>query len=224
MAAGGTPAVRTAAGGDARATSEVLVPGETTRANMLRSDTELVESVLKGMHDRYSELVRRYKSLVTTYCYSRVGQRETAEDLAQETFVRGFQALDHLKKPSAFSGWLLSIAHNVCIDYLRNKSRTVPLETYGQKDSQGQILLENTKDQGVVEKMAHEEMRDRILAAINSLGEEYRVTLVLRHVNGLSCEEISDTLNVSLGTVTSRLSRAHRLLRDKLARYVEPER
>jgi len=191
---------------------------------MLASDTELVESVLKGAHERYSELVRRYKSLVTTYCYSRVGQRETAEDLAQETFVRGFQALDHLKKPSAFSGWLLSIAHNVCIDHLRNKSRTVPLETYGDKDSQGQILLENKKDEGVMAKMSGDEMKEKILAAINSLTEEYRVTLVLRHVNGLSCEEIAENLNVSLGTVTSRLSRAHKLLRDKLQKFVEPDR
>ncbi|HEY3323790.1 MAG TPA: sigma-70 family RNA polymerase sigma factor [Planctomycetota bacterium] len=201
------------------------MPGETsTSTNMLRSDSELVEAVLRGVHERYSELVRRYKSLVTTYCYSRVSQRETAEDLAQETFVRGFQSLINLKKPSAFSGWLLSIAHNVCIDYLRNKSRTVPLEVHGVKDSQGEIILENTKETGVVEKMAHDEMHDRILGAINSLGEEYRVTLVLRHVNGLSCEEIAETLNVSLGTVTSRLSRAHRLLRDKLQRFVEPDK
>jgi RNA polymerase sigma-70 factor, ECF subfamily len=198
--------------------------GETTRANMLATDAELVESVLKGAHERYSELVRRYKSLVTQYCYSRVSQRETAEDLAQETFVRGFQALDHLKKASAFSGWLLSIAHNVCIDYLRNKSRTVPLESYGPKDSQGQILLESKNDTPVMDKMANEEMRDRILGAINSLGEEYRVTLVLRHVNGLSCEEIAENLNVSLGTVTSRLSRAHKLLREKLTKYVDESR
>jgi len=191
---------------------------------MAATDAELVESVLKGGHERYSELVRRYKSLVTSYCYSRVGQRETAEDLAQETFVRGFQALDHLKKPSAFSGWLLSIAHNVCIDHLRNKSRTVPLETYGDKDSQGQILLENKKDAGVMDKLSGEELREKILTAINSLTEEYRVTLVLRHVNGLSCEEIAENLNVSLGTVTSRLSRAHKLLRDKLQKFVEPDR
>lgn len=202
-----------------------MAAGEmTTRTAMLRSDSELVEAVLRGTHERYSELVRRYKSLVTTYCYSRVAQRETSEDLAQETFVRGFQSLSHLKNPSAFSGWLLSIAHNVCIDYLRNKSRTVPLEVHGMKDSQGEIILESTKDQGAMERMATEEMRDRILNAINSLGEEYRVTLVLRHVNGLSCEEIAETLNVSLGTVTSRLSRAHKLLRDKLARFVEPEK
>src|SRR4051794_328133 len=111
--------------------------GETsTSANMLRSDTELVESVLTGKHERYSELVRRYKSLVTTYCYSRVSQRETAEGLAQETFVRGFQSLNHLKKPSAFSGWLPSIAHNGCIDSLRTKSSPVRLEVHGVKDSQ----------------------------------------------------------------------------------------
>jgi len=199
------------------------MPGElTTRSSMLRPDSELVEAVLKGAHERYGELVRRYKSLVTTYCYSRVPQRETAEDLAQETFVRGFQALSHLKKASAFSGWLLSIAHNVCIDHLRNKSRTVPLEVHAVKDSHGEILLENTRERGVMEKMADEEMRMHILAAIDSLGDEYRVTLILRHINGLSCEEIAETLNLSLGTVTSRLSRAHRLLREKLAKYVEP--
>lgn len=200
------------------------MPSETTRANMLRSDAELVEAVLKGTHTSYNELVRRYKSLVTTYCYSRVGQRETAEDLAQETFVRGFTALEHLKKASAFHGWLLSIAHNVCIDYLRNKSRTVPLEVFGVKDSQGEILLENKKDIGVMEKMAGDEMHDKILAAINSMPEEYRVTLILRHVNEYSCEEIADALNISLGTVTSRLSRAHKILRDKLGKYIDPDK
>lgn len=200
------------------------MPGETTRANMLRPDGELVETVRLGMHERYSELVRRYKSLVTSYCYSRVGQRETAEDLAQEVFVRGFQALANLKKPSAFSGWLLSIAHNVCIDFLRNKSRTVPLEVHGEKDSQGEIILENKNALGAEDAMSGDETKSKILAAIDSLGEEYRVTLVLRHVNGLSCEEIAETLGVSLGTVTSRLSRAHKLLRDKLQKLMEPEK
>ncbi|HLX63415.1 MAG TPA: RNA polymerase sigma factor [Planctomycetota bacterium] len=199
------------------------MPGETTRANMLRSDAELVESVSLGLHERYNELVRRYKSLVTTYCFSRVNQRETAEDLAQEVFVRGFQALTNLKKPSAFSGWLLSIAHNVCIDHLRNKSRTVPLEVHSEKDSQGEIILENTKVRSAADSLAGEETRGRILHAIDTLGEEYRVTLIFRHVNGMSCEEIADALGVSLGTVTSRLSRAHKLLREKLAKLNEPE-
>src|ERR1035437_1690379 len=163
---------------------------------MLYSDAELVAMVLNGGNERYNELVRRYKSLVTTYCYSRISQRETAEDLAQETFVRGFQSLEQLKKAASFSGWLLSIAHNVCVNYLRDKSRTVPLEVYSAKDSQGEILLIDPKERGVPEEMARNELHDRILAAINALGEEYRVTLVLRHVNGLSCEEISQTLNV----------------------------
>ena len=60
--------------------------------------------------------------------------------------------------------------------------------------------------------------------AIDALGEEYRVTLMLRHGGGLSCEEIAENLGVSLGTVTSRLSRAHRLLREKLGRFVQPDK
>lgn len=197
---------------------------ETTCGDLVSSDADLVAAVLAGGHDRYGSLVKRYKSLVTSYAYSRVNQRELAEDLAQETFVRAFIALHNLKKPSAFSAWLLSIAHNVCIDYLRNKSRTVSLEVHSEKDSKGEIVLESRKERPVVERVAQEEMRDRILAAIDALGEEYRVTLMLRHVGGLSCEEISASLGVSLGTVTSRLSRAHRLLRDRLAKFVEPDK
>jgi RNA polymerase sigma-70 factor (ECF subfamily) len=164
--------------------------------------------------------VRRHKALVMSYCYSRVAHRETAEDLAQETFVRAYEALAALKNPSAFAGWVLSIAHNICIDYLRNKSRTVSLETHAEKDSHGRIVLTDKNEVAVVEKLAREEARDRILKAIDSLSEDYRVTLLLRHVGGLSCEEIADTLGISVGTVTSRLSRAHRMLREKLAGIV----
>lgn len=195
-----------------------------TTSSSLLSDAEIVQTVLAGSHDRYGELVRRYKNLVTTYSFSRVNQRELAEDLAQETFVRAFVALDHLKKPSAFSAWILSIAHNVCIDYLRNKSRTVSLEGNSEKDSQGEIVLEAKKERPILDRVAQKEMREMILAAIDELGEEYRVTLLLRHIAGQSCEEISETLGVSLGTVTSRLSRAHRLLRDRLGKFVEPDK
>jgi len=201
-----------------------LATGDTTRGDSAASDAELVADVLAGTHERYNELVRRYKGIVTTYAFSRVNQRELAEDLAQETFVRAFVALDHLKNPKSFSAWLLSIAHNVCIDHLRSKSRTVSLEIHGAKDSQGQILIENRRDRGVVEQIAQEEMRDRILSAIDALGDEYRATLLLRHVGGQSCEEIAETLGVSLGTVTSRLSRAHKLLRERLGRLVEPDK
>jgi RNA polymerase sigma-70 factor (ECF subfamily) len=198
--------------------------GETTRGLSLVADADLVRAVLAGAHDRYNELVRRYKGLVTTYVFSRISQRELAEDLAQETFVRAFVALGDLKNASAFSAWVLSIAHNVCIDHLRSKSRTVSLETHSEKDSQGEILLEDRRGRPVVERIAQEELRERILAAIDALGEEYRATLLLRHVHGLSCEEIAESLGVSLGTVTSRLSRAHRMLREKLGRLVEPDR
>ena len=198
--------------------------GETTRGDSLRADAELVAAVLSGAHESYNELVRRYKSVVTTYIFSRVNRRELAEDLAQECFVRAFVALENLKNPASFSAWVLSMAHNACIDYLRGKSRTVSLESHTEKDSQGQILLEDPRERPVVEQLAQAEIRDRILAAIDALGDEYRATLLLRHVSGMSCEEIAETLGVSLGTITSRLSRAHKLLRERLGRLVEPER
>ncbi|GMV80840.1 MAG: DNA-directed RNA polymerase sigma-70 factor [Planctomycetota bacterium] len=198
--------------------------GEITRNEKLVTDAAWVAHVLDGDQKAYEQLVRKYKSLVTTYCFSRVNQRELSEDLAHETFVRAFVALHNLKKPSAFSAWILSIAHNVCIDHLRNKSRTVSLEVHSEKDSQGEIVLVNKKDRSVIDSVAQGEIRDLTLEAIDKLGEEYRATLLLRHVQGLSCEEIAETLGVSLGTVTSRLSRAHRVLRERLQKFMEPDK
>jgi RNA polymerase sigma-70 factor (ECF subfamily) len=189
-----------------------------------QADGDLVVAVLTGDHEQYNELVRRYKNVVTTYLFSRINQREAAEDPAQETFVRGFVALAGLKRPSAFSAWILTIAHNVAMDHLRGKSRTVSLEVHGPRDSSGQILLESRRERPAIENASLSEMRARILAAIDALGEEYRATLLLRHVSGLSCEEIAEHLGVSLGTTTSRLSRAHRLLREQLGEYMEPDK
>ncbi|MCZ7648485.1 MAG: RNA polymerase sigma factor [Planctomycetota bacterium] len=197
---------------------------EISRSRSVATDALLVGQVLDGDQKAYEQLVRKYKSLVTTFCFSRINQRELSEDLAQETFVRAFVALHNLKKPSAFSAWILSIAHNVCIDHLRNKSRTVSLEVHSEKDSQGEIILENRKDRSVVDSVVQSEIRDLTLEAIDKLGEEYRATLLLRHVQGLSCEEIAETLGVSLGTVTSRLSRAHRVLRERLQKFMEPDK
>ncbi|MCX7806802.1 MAG: RNA polymerase sigma factor, partial [Planctomycetota bacterium] len=85
-------------------------------------DAEIVEAVLAGKPELYEDLVRRHKALVVSYCYGRVAHRETAEDLAQETFVRAYRALATLRKPASFASWVLSIAHNICMDYLRSKS------------------------------------------------------------------------------------------------------
>lgn len=187
-------------------------------------DAEIIEAVLGGRPERYEDLVRRHKALVVSYCYGRVAHRETAEDLAQETFVRAYKALATLKKPAVFASWVLSIAHNICVDYLRNKSRTVSLETHCEKDSRGRIILPDGSQTGAEENAERGEIRDLIIRAINSMPEEYRVTLMMRHVGGMSCEDIADSLGVSVGTVTSRLSRAHRVLREKLAGIAGEER
>jgi len=199
------------------------VPSETT-TNMQKGDDALVEATLKGEHSAYHALVRRYKGIIVSYCYGRVRQRAVAEDLADDTFVQGFLALGNLRKSSAFCGWLLSIARNICVDYIRNKGRTVSIETFGIQGGHGEMLAEDKKAQGVLAKMAGDETHDKILEAIDSMPEDYRVTLILRHFNGYSCGEIADVLTVPVGTITSRLNRAHKILRDKLEKYVDPDK
>lgn len=181
-----------------------------------RSDATLVGWVLEGDREQYAELVHRYKPIVIARVYLKVKDRDTAECLAQEAFVRAYVRLESLNKPGAFFSWLMNIANNVCIDYLRQASRHLPLESEGAGGTPEQRPLKPLAAQPVIEEITRRELRDQLLAAIDALPADYRLTLTLRFVQGLSCAEIAHELGVSVGTVTSRLSRANRILRKKL--------
>ena len=158
------------------------------------------------MRESFTVLARRYGPTLLAFCFSRVGDRERAEEMAQETMVRAFERLWSLRVPHAFGTWLFGIANYVMLQEHSSRSRSVPLEQAPERVSPGPV-----------EKVGADESRKRILAEVDSLPPHYRIVLMQKYLEHLSCEEIATRLAISEGTVRSRLARAYRILRTALS-------
>lgn len=178
------------------------------------ADAALVYEVLDGETEAFGELVRRYKNLVMSFIAARVPASEV-DDLGQEVFLRAFRVLPSLRDPARFSSWLLGIASHVCVDWHRSRRRTVSLDAQAVEPAEvsvGHRPPPMRPDQAAERK----EAAQLLLETLDQLPETYRVTLTLKHMDGLSCTDIADRLGVALGTVTSRLTRGYQMLRDRL--------
>jgi RNA polymerase sigma-70 factor, ECF subfamily len=189
------------------------------------SDHSLLASAREGDGDAFAELVRRYRGQITNYVYRVVGDYETAVDLAQETFLRVFRAAERYQSSYAFSTYIYRIATNLAISELRKRKRQRlvsltgffgPREPGGDDCELDPADLRPLADTTLVD----DERRRAITRAIATLPEKYRVPLVLRDVEERSYEEIARILDMSEGTVKSRISRARAFLRDKLRQYL----
>jgi RNA polymerase sigma-70 factor, ECF subfamily len=168
-------------------------------------DEQCVRCCLDGHPEAYRSLVDRYQlPLMRRLCGS-LGNVDEASEAAQETFVRAYFALGSLRKPEAFFSWLVGIADRVVKETFRAAKRRRTLA--GQ-----QVELPDAV--GKRETSADAEL----MAAVERLPDVYREVVMLRFYDGQSCDEISRTLDVPLGTVTKRLSRAYSLLRE----YLQP--
>jgi RNA polymerase sigma-70 factor (ECF subfamily) len=186
------------------------------------TDAALVAEVLEGDTEQFGELVNRYKNLVTSFVAARVAAAEV-DDLAQETFLRAFRVLSTLRDPAAFPSWLLGIANHVCIDWHRARRRFASLDAEGPEPV-GATMPHRPQQQQPDERVERSEAQRLLLESLDRLPETYRVTLVLKHMEGLSCIEIAQRLDVALGTVTSRLARGYKMLRDRLDSLIGPVR
>lgn len=184
------------------------------------TDAALVCDVLEGDTERFGVLVGRYKNLVGSYIASRVAASE-AEDLAQDTFLRAFRMLPSLRDPAVFSSWLLGIANHVCIDWHRARRHLAELDPQ-EPEPAGAVAPHRPPPTQPDAAAEREEAVRLLLESLDRLPETYRVTLVLKHLDGLSCQEIADRLGVAIGTVTSRLTRGYKLLRERLGHLVAP--
>jgi RNA polymerase sigma-70 factor (ECF subfamily) len=182
-------------------------------------DRKLVELAQEGSEEAFSELVRLYQSKVFRMALNFTRDRETADDLSQEIFLKAYLALPKFRFGSEFGTWLYRVALNHVRDFLRKKARIreVSLEEIGE------IPI---SDDGVEkrEKEREEERTKRLLYAhVETLPVKYGIVLTLRDIQGLSYDEVSRVLKVSPGTVDSRLYRARKMLRKKLAPHLSLE-
>jgi RNA polymerase sigma-70 factor (ECF subfamily) len=186
------------------------------------TDHELVTFARTGSEKAYRELLDRYQRPVFSLIYRMVRDRELAEDLAQETFVKVFNNLEKYNPKYKFSSWIFKIASNLAIDTLRKKEpKTVSLDgsRYARTDDEvaATRISVASDDEDPEELLLAKELGAEIESAIGSLRAEYRTAILLRHVEGRPYEEIAEIMEVPLGTVKTYIHRARSELRELLA-------
>jgi RNA polymerase sigma-70 factor (ECF subfamily) len=196
--------------------SNFIVPAETL------SDHQLIEATKKGDEQAFAEIVNRYRSPITNYLYRFLNDYEEAVDLAQETFVRVYFAIERYHTEYAFSTYIYRIATNLAISELRKRKRRrlVSLTGLFQFDNDEDKDFQPTDEKPLpdADLLGGEQSR-QIAKAIETLPEKYRAPIVLRDVEGKTYEEIAQILELGLGTTKSRISRARGLLKEKLKHY-----
>jgi len=172
------------------------------------NEIELVTRAQSGDRNAFSELVRTHAQGVLNVIYRMCGDMQIAEDAAQETFIQAWLRLQSYRPQASLRNWLYRIAVNTAIDMLRKEKRILPsaIEDLNLTDS----------GPGPETLVANSERTEMVQEAILALPDASRAVLVLREFEGLSYQEIAESLDIPVGTVMSRLNYARKLLREKL--------
>lgn len=181
-------------------------------------DHELMARMKSASRDElmvgFDVIVLRYKNAIVSFLYRFVGDFRTAEDLAQETFLRVFRKIGDYNHTAKFSTWLYTIASNLAKDEfkrrVRHPAKSLDWSTGGGADTTRDVpqAKADTTDSVPDVMLEHDEVRENVNRALRLLEEHDREILLLKDVQGLSYEEISQVLDVPMGTVKSRISRA----------------
>ena len=181
-------------------------------------DATLVERSRDGDLDAFNQIVRRYQLRVYNLAARILGDRTAAEDIAQDTFVSAHKALARFRGGS-LRAWLLRIASNLCYDRLRSAKRRPEQSLDEAMESPGFHVP--SRDPSPEQQAISRELHDHVQRAILGLPFDQRNTIMLVDVQGLSYEEAAEAMDVSMGTVKSRLSRARAAVRDALMAHRE---
>lgn len=190
------------------------------------TDQEVVALARTGSERAYRELVTRYQRPVFSLIYRMVRNREQAEDLSQETFVKVINAIDSYRSEFKFSSWVFKIANNAAIDHLRKRELDT-LSLDGSPHAETADMVEATAFQvaesgeSPLDEVEGRELGGAIEEGIRRLRPEYRTCIILRHIEGRSYEEIAAILNLPLGTIKTYIHRARQELRISLAHLRE---
>ncbi|MBL8151466.1 MAG: sigma-70 family RNA polymerase sigma factor [Blastocatellia bacterium] len=188
------------------------------------SDHELIAAIGQGDEAAFNEIVDRYRNQIINFIYRMLGDYDRAVELSQETFLRIYTSASKYQATYSFSTYIYRIASNLAISELRHRKRRKWISIFspfGTKDEDKEQELAIPDLQPLQdEAMIDTERRKAVAKAIETLPEKYKLTLVLRDVEGLSYDMIAEVTGLSEGTVKSRINRARNLLRDKLQKYI----
>lgn len=176
-------------------------------------DNAIIESVLQGDVNAFEKLVTKYEKTVYNLALRMTGNAEDAADMTQESFLKAYRSLTSFRGESKFSVWLYRITSNVCLDFLRSKSRR-PVSSLTVEDSDGEETELEIPDLSAdpEEKLLSSLTRDAVQRGLDALPAQQKEILLLREISGLSYGEISETLGIEISTVKTRIFRARKRL------------
>lgn len=176
------------------------------------SEKKIIEKVLGGDANAFEELVLRYEKTVYNLALRMVGDRDDAFDMTQEAFIKAYGSLSSFRGDSKFSVWIYRITTNVCLDFLRSKSRKQQVSlTVSDDDEDAQLDIPDPKadpEQQLIKKISMQSEEE----GLKTLPDKQRQILVMRELGGMSYAEIGKALSIEEGTVKSRIFRARKRL------------
>ena len=181
----------------------------------MKTDGELVRQVLQGQRTAEGELVRRWSARILAFCHARVGNHHAAEDLAQESLLRGLRSLKTLQAPELFGTWLCGIAVRVCLDWRKAKQSSQVPFTVLEANGQSHEFTAAAHDSAEAQVDRQDDVR-RLLEEVESLSEPHREILMLYYYQDVTYRELAAMLGVSTATVNARLTQARAILRERL--------
>ena len=193
----------------------------------LADDQTLILQCRAGDPAAFRELVRRYQQKAYGIAYSMLRDSDDAMDVTQEAFIKVHRYLDNFKGSSSFYTWLYRITVNLCIDHIRKHKKVQAVDyddTMEHDDAQGSELLPATMDMDPGRNLDRRELREMIEQALDTLSPNHRAVILMREVEGLSYKEMAEVMEVSMGTIMSRLFHARKRMQVALVELLGSER
>ncbi|HDR14585.1 MAG TPA: sigma-70 family RNA polymerase sigma factor [Desulfobacteraceae bacterium] len=186
------------------------------------ADTDLVEAFKNGSTDAMERIVEIYAPSVFTFGLKMCGQKQDAEDIAQETFLNAFRYLDRFRGETKLKNWLFKIAARACMRKRRKKKcapdHELSLESFIRNGEEVGIDIPDLAD-GPADHLLKAELRGHIDEAIQELPPKYRIVFSLRDLQGFNTEETAEILGISIQSVKTRLHRARLFIREKISHH-----
>ncbi len=202
-----------------------MVPARLRLIELRREcDEELMERCAAGSHEAFQCIVERYRGRLINVVGRFINDRDRAEDIVQEVFLRAYRSRCRYKRQGRFSTWIFTIAVNLAKNEIRRKVRRKgEMSLDALEEVAGPTTATADRSPGAEENMGREQLRVLVTEAIAKLPVKYREAVVLRDIEGLAYEEIASVLRIPGGTVRSRINRGRLMIKDYLTPFLSRE-